>query len=553
MSFRVVIIGRLYPASIWRLVDRLSRDAPGVVVAGVLLEPVQQKSLRARVTNFMRSARRPGYASYVAGRLLAVPIRAAARAGHAALHICHAAPRDLNSPELSTAELVDRLKTANVETFVTSRVHSPEAVAFVRSLGADLGILYGARILKPELFEIPRLGSINIHQRKVPDYRGGGPIGLWELLDDQQEIGVTIHRVTAALDAGAIVASATIPIEPFDDLVSLGLKADVVGDDLLVQAVRDVAAGTVRDRVQGEGGALYRTPAPEALRRMERTLRRRRPPFVPRHQWPRWKLMAHVVVFGVRAVWRNRRYRRSGSFPVVMLYHHVIADRPHTMGISTSHFARQVEYLRRHYRIASLPDAIAMLRAGRVDAPTVVLTFDDGYADNVLNVRAVLEPLGLSATFFVCSEHLTTGRAFQHDVAAGDDGFRPMTWGDARTLVRQGFTMASHTRTHFNCGSTDIERLRREIGDARTEIEAELGCPVPLFSFPWGQPANISADAVDVAHARYEAIFSACGGVNHPGADSGWHFRRCHHPDDLIELELTSQSLLDMDPAPLPF
>jgi peptidoglycan/xylan/chitin deacetylase (PgdA/CDA1 family)/folate-dependent phosphoribosylglycinamide formyltransferase PurN len=553
VRFRVVIIGRLYPASIWRLVDRLGRDAPDVVVAGVLLEPVEQKNLRARVTNFIRSARRPGYARYVIGRLLAAPIRAAARAGHAVLRICHAAPRDVRPRELSAADLLDRLKATNIETFVTPRVHSPEALAFVRSLRADLGIVYGARILKPELFDIPRLGSINIHQRKVPDYRGGGPIGLWELLDDQKEIGVTIHRVTAALDAGAVVASATIPIEPFDDLISLGLKADIVGDDLLVQAVSDVAAGPVRERPQGDGGTLYRTPPPEALHRMERTLRRRRRPFVPRQAWPRWKLMAHVAVFGIRAVWRNRRYRRTGSFPVVMLYHHVIADRPHRMGISTSHFARQIEYLRRHYHIASLPEAIAMLRAGRVEAPTVVLTFDDGYADNLLNVRAVLEPLGLSATFFVCSDHLSTGRPFQHDVLAGDEGFRPMTWSEARTLVHRGFTVASHTRTHFNCGSTDVERLRQEIDEARTEIEAEIGRPVPLFSFPWGQPVNMSAEAVAIAHERYDAIFSACGGVNHPGDATQWHFRRCHHPDDLIELELTVQSLLDMDPAPLPF
>ena len=61
---------------------------------------------------------------------------------------------------------------------VTGDYHCEESLEFVRSLNADLGIVYGTRILKPPLFSIPRLGSINIHKRKVPDYRGGGPVGL---------------------------------------------------------------------------------------------------------------------------------------------------------------------------------------------------------------------------------------------------------------------------------------------------------------------------------------------------------------------------------------
>jgi peptidoglycan/xylan/chitin deacetylase (PgdA/CDA1 family)/folate-dependent phosphoribosylglycinamide formyltransferase PurN len=550
---RVVIIGRLYAPAVWRLVQRLSREATGVVVAGVLLEPVRGKSFRARVRNFAASARRPGYARYVASRLASIPVRTAARVGDELLRAWHAAPREPNPPDLTESGLLERLDAAGIRALVTPDVHSPEALAFVRSLDADLGILYGARILEPELFEIPRLGSINVHQRKVPDYRGGGPIGLWELLDNEPSIGVTIHRVTAALDAGAVVASATIPIERFDDLVSLGLKADIVGDDLLVQAATDFAAGTVTERPQGEGGRLYRTPTPEALYRMERALRRRRPRFRPRPGWPRWKLAVRLALFGLPTAWRNRLHRRHASFPVVILYHHIVTDRPHTMGIATSHFARQVDYLRRHYRIVSLPDAIAMLRAGRVDAPTVVLTFDDGYADNVVNVRAVLEPLGLSATFFVCSQHLETGCAFRHDAAAGDKGFGPMTWDDAKTLADHGFTVASHTRTHFNCASTDVELLRHEVGDARREIEAAIGRPVRGFSFPWGQPANMSAEAVEIAGTSYDRFFSACGGVNWPGASDQRHFRRSPHPDDAIELELTLQSLLDLDPPPLPF
>ena len=57
---------------------------------------------------------------------------------------------------------------------------------------------------------------------------------LWEMLDGQREIGVTVHEVEEKLDAGAVINAQTIPIEPFDNLTSLALKAHVVANDLLV-------------------------------------------------------------------------------------------------------------------------------------------------------------------------------------------------------------------------------------------------------------------------------------------------------------------------------
>src|SRR4029077_9992783 len=155
---------------------------------------------------------------------------------------------------------------------VTTDYHSEESLEFVRSLKPDLGVVYGTRILKPTLFTIPPLGSINIHKRKVPDYKGGGPVGLWELLDRQTEIGVTVHQVTEKLDAGAVVNSATIPIEPFDNLTSLALKAHVVGNDLLVQSVADYARGTLRLRPQEGTGRMFKSPTPQRLEQYRKDL-----------------------------------------------------------------------------------------------------------------------------------------------------------------------------------------------------------------------------------------------------------------------------------------
>ena len=548
--YSVVLITGQPPDSIARLAERIARDVPGARITGVLQEQSNPKRLPQRIRNFARNLRDAAFLPYVASRFTGRFLEMLKEAGHRTLRVLHAAPRQPNGvPEVERIGLERWLAERGAGLLRTRNPHTAESLQFVRDLQPDLGIVFGTRILKPELFEIPRHGSINIHKRKVPDYRGGGPIALWELLDDRTEIGVTVHRVAVKLDAGDIIRAATIPVEPFDTLESLGLKADVVGTDLLVLATADYASGAVSAVQQQGTGRTFRTPPAHQMRKLRRALARRRPAHRYPSSRPAWKLWARILALGPGAVLRNRRQRRQAGFPVVILYHHVITDRPHSLGMSTAQFRRHVDYLTRHYRILSLDDAVAALRTGRIDAPTVVLTFDDGHADNYLNVRAVTEPLGVPVTFFVCSHYIETGEPFAHDIRAGDAGFAPMTWDQVRTLRAGGHGFGSHTRTHFNCGSTDRKLLEREIIDSRAELERALGEPVPFFSFPWGHPPQMSAPAVEIALASYDCIFSACGGVNAPdAANLRKHLLRCSHPDNLMEMELLLQSLLELDP-----
>src|SRR4030095_9064970 len=122
---------------------------------------------------------------------------------------------------------------------------------------------------------------------------------------------------------------------------------------------------------------------------------------------------------------RNWYYRRTGSFPIVILFHHLVSDRPHRLGLSTEHFLKHVEFLKKHYRIVSICTAIEMLRTNDVKVPTVVLTFDDGYSDNFINLRAVVEHTGVPVTMFVSTDHVSKQTAFKHDLDAGSQGFTP--------------------------------------------------------------------------------------------------------------------------------
>jgi peptidoglycan/xylan/chitin deacetylase (PgdA/CDA1 family) len=545
---KVTIFAGAPPAAVIRLVERMLAEAPEARVCGVLYERRRAQSLPRRVRSFLGSLRDPAFGPYVAHRIYQGFQDRLTHVADALLRAAHGCPRDPNGAlEPSIEDLQAFCAARSIPFLDTHDVHSVEALAFVRAQDPGLGLVYGTRILRPALFELPTQGSINIHQRKVPEYRGGGPIGLWELLDGETEIGVTVHRVVQQVDAGPVLESTTIPIQEFDSLQSLALKAHVVGNDLLVRSVRRFATGTVVEEPQRGAGRTFKSPSPQRLYQLVKRLRKTRPTWSSSPTRPAFKLLARSFLLLPYAVVRNRRRRSGRSFPVVILYHHLVADRSHTDGITTDAYAAHVSFLRKHYRIVSLSQAVELLRSGHVDVPTVVLTLDDGYADNFLGLRAIVEQSGVPVALFVSTEQVRQRREFAHDVSANLRGFFPLTPDQVAYMNQNGFEIGSHTQSHFDCGSSDFAALRREIVESKADLEAWLQEPQRFFAFPWGQPANMSAAAVEIAHTTYPYVLSAFGGHNVPNADTRWwHLRRCPHPNNMWELELQVQSLLEL-------
>jgi len=545
-EFRVVVFSSMPPAEPWRLMARLEREVPGARVAGLLYEQRRARTLRERWKLWQKNLPQPGYLSYVARRIAARLLRIAGDAGHALLRLAQASRvRSTSDFPQTVKELTAACASRSWASHLTADIHSAEALAFVRSVSPDLGIVLGTRILQPALYRIPVQGSVNLHKRKVPDYRGGGAIGLWELLDAQNEIGVTIHRVEEQVDTGAILRARSIPVDELDSLDSLALKADVVGEDLLLETVRDFVQGTLRETPQSGPGKTFKGPKPFAMSAYEKRIARMRKQFRAPLGRPAWKLLLRSSLYLWLIPWRNWQARRKRNFPVVILYHHLVSERPHPIGMPTTAFAAHLRYLKRHYRIVSLADALAMLRSGRVEEPTAVLTLDDGYGENFINLRAALRAEPAPVTLFVCPELIEKNRPFPHDVRDLRLDFRPFTPAEVQRLAGDAITIGSHTRTHFDCGSTDAAALEYEITGSRQDLERLLGAPVPFFSFPWGQPQHMSEPARQMAATQYRHFFSAFGGANLPGQGAPQHLKRVAHPPHLWELELALQGVLD--------
>lgn len=99
------------------------------------------------------------------------------------------------------------------------------------------------------------------------------------------------------------------------------------------------------------------------------------------------------------------------------MYHRVhqgLAD-PWDLCVSPANFEQQMEHLRRHYVVLRLRELTGRLAAGRLPGRAVVLTFDDGYADNLLSAKPILDRWELPATFFVVSGYLGQPREYWWD------------------------------------------------------------------------------------------------------------------------------------------
>jgi peptidoglycan/xylan/chitin deacetylase (PgdA/CDA1 family) len=116
-----------------------------------------------------------------------------------------------------------------------------------------------------------------------------------------------------------------------------------------------------------------------------------------------------------------RAVRQLGSSfngkALILMYHRVADVRPDpwSLSVSPQHFAQQLEVIRKYAQPIRLRDLVAALEGGGVPSGAVVLTFDDGYADNLLTAKPLLERFDIPATVFVTSGYLQDQREFWWD------------------------------------------------------------------------------------------------------------------------------------------
>ncbi len=389
-------------------------------------------------------------------------------------------------------------------------LNGPAAIEALRECQADLAVVVGTRILRPEVFNVPRMGSINLHKGKVPQYRGMPP-GFWELYEGERTAGVTVHFVSSKLDAGDVVETGEVEISPLETPESLLEKLDQLGAHILASAVCKL-----------QGGTAERIPQPPVTQ-VARTRPTRKEIATLHERLPHWRsprpdffvvLKNAFYIFLYFCLYPIVRGRRKHSRAAILLYHRVNDFSQDVLTVSTEIFAAHLLAISKHYPVISSEELTRCLQEKDVIGPTSVLIhFDDAYRDVYTGGGAILKAAGMPAAAFVSSGFVDTDRVFEHDREKYPFQYENFRRADLESWVREGFEIGAHTVNHVNLGTCDLEQTRFEIVESGSQLENMIGQPVKLFSFPFGKIEDIRPEARDfVREAGYSALFSAHGG-----------------------------------------
>lgn len=180
---------------------------------------------------------------------------------------------------------------------------------------------------------------------------------------------------------------------------------------------------------------------------------------------------------------------------VMVLNYHKVEDVEISLSINVRDFEKHMKWLKEKGYNSITPDELYDFVANGASLPPnpVLITFDDGYADNYRNAYPILNKYGFKGTIFVVTSFL--GKYDNY-----------LTWEQCSELVKNGFYIESHTANHKIMTEISDEDLMEELRLSRKEIKDRLGIDADYVAYPTGT-YNLHIAQL-VKDAGYKAAFT---------------------------------------------
>jgi peptidoglycan/xylan/chitin deacetylase (PgdA/CDA1 family) len=273
----------------------------------------------------------------------------------------------------------------------------------------------------------------------------------------------------------------------------------------------------------------------------------------------------------------------------VLNYHRINnADSPDfdlfkpNVSATPEEFARQMDYVQAHYNVISCEQLACWLQgASALPLHPAIITFDDGYYDNLLNAAPVLQARHLSAIIFLTTGFIGTKQPFYWDIVAycfhhtrrdhadlpllgkrcwsdpasrekvmltwvqslkkipetqkcnmiekvgeildvsiPDEKFSNLylTWGQVREMSQNGTEFGSHTVNHPILTRIPAEQVRRELIESKRRVEEEIQKPITSLAYPNGQKVDFSSEVIAITRETgFQLAFSLLPGPTRLG------------------------------------
>ena len=139
-------------------------------------------------------------------------------------------------------------------------------VQALREWKADLQIVVAFRMLPEVVWNMPRLGTFNLHASLLPQYRGAAPIN-WAVINGDTETGITTFFLKHEIDTGEVIQQVRVPIADTDNVEVVHDKLMMLGGRLVIETVDAILAGTVKPIPQEEMAVVGELrPAPKIFK-----------------------------------------------------------------------------------------------------------------------------------------------------------------------------------------------------------------------------------------------------------------------------------------------
>jgi methionyl-tRNA formyltransferase len=147
--------------------------------------------------------------------------------------------------KLQESDVKKYAKEKGLHILQPEKLKNPAFLEELRSLQADIQVIVAFRMLPEVVWNMPPLGTINLHGSLLPQYRGAAPIN-WAVINGEKETGVTTFRLKHEIDTGNIFLQEKITIGDDETAGELHDRMKETGAALLVKTIQGLAAGTLQ-------------------------------------------------------------------------------------------------------------------------------------------------------------------------------------------------------------------------------------------------------------------------------------------------------------------
>lgn len=161
--------------------------------------------------------------------------------------------------KLATSPVKDYAVSQNIPVLQPRNLKAPEFIEELKSYKANLQVVVAFRMLPVVVWDMPVIGTFNLHASLLPQYRGAAPIN-WAIINGEKETGVTTFFLKHEIDTGNVIFQEKEPIEEDDTVGTLYERLMDKGAKLVLKTVKAIAKGDYPQLPQNEEQEIKHAP-----------------------------------------------------------------------------------------------------------------------------------------------------------------------------------------------------------------------------------------------------------------------------------------------------